>query len=246
MNVIEEKVIDLHAHLSRDYTAKKYRVDELLEDMRAYPNMRRMISCLDGPVYLGNLEIEKLVKEYPDRFFGCAVINPKEDDALEEMKRCISTGKFKAVELNSLEHGYIPEITPNIDELFNLAERNNMFVKVFTGWGDHAMPNQWEYYLKRHPNTKTVFLHMGEFWDGYSCIEVAKRNRNLYLDMSGMYELSVANRAMRVIPHERFLFGSLFPNMLTKWSLEFIDAYKLNEEDRNRILYQNAEKLLSL
>ena len=64
MNVIEEKVIDLHAHLSRDYTAKKYRVDELLEDMRAYPNMRRMISCLDGPVYLGNLEIEKLVKEW--------------------------------------------------------------------------------------------------------------------------------------------------------------------------------------
>lgn len=240
------KMIDLHAHLRRDYESKMYLTNELNEDTGKYPTLIRMISCLDGPIVEGNRQIEKLVEQYPGRYIGCAVINPKEDNAIDELIRCIHTGKFKALELNSLEHGYIPEITPNVDEIFELAGKNNMFVKVFTGWGDHTKPDQWEYYTKRHPETKTVFLHMGEFWDGYSCVEVAKRNANIYLDLSGMYELSAVRAAFRAIPHERFLFGSLFPTMLTKWSLEFIDSYALSDEDKEKVMYKNASALLGM
>ena len=238
------KTIDLHTHLRRDRETHNYLVEELLQESERFPDILRMISCLDGEVHQSNWKIRELCETYPERFIGCAVIDPKREDALQEAEDAASCALFKAFEFNSLEHGYIPETMPVIDDIFDLAERQGMFIKCFTGWGDHTFCGQWEYYLYRHPNVKVIFLHMGDFWDGYSCIDIAQRHGNLYLDTSHVYELSIMRNALKRVSHDRFVFGSYFPNMLTKWSLEFVDAYKLSEEDREKFLYKNALKLL--
>ena len=240
-------IIDYHAHLRRNYQTKEYYTEDLLKDMSENRIDLRMVSTLEGRTITDqNQFIEKFVRENPDRLIACATINPKEDDALIEMERVAKTGLFKAVELDSLEHGYIPEIAPNIDEIFDICEKHDMVVNCFTGWGDRTMPMQWGYYAKRHPNVKVVMLHMGGYDFGYNCIEVAKKFDNVYVETSDVYELPIMHIALREIPHEKILFGSQFPDKLTRCSVEFFDMFDISDDDRELFFWKNAAELLKL
>ena len=241
------KVIDLHAHVHRDYERKIYLVEEQLEDMEKNKITLRMISALQGKSIHDQNHFILNFCEKDKRFLPCAVLNPKEEDCPEEIEWICSAKKFRAVELDPSEHGYIPEITPNIDEIFEICGEKGMFVKVMVGRGDRTLPGQWEYYIRRHPQTKTVLLHLGGMWDGYSAIEVARKYPQVYLDTSECFELSLFRAALRTVPHEKILFGSGFYDHFTECSLSFFDSFpELTAEDREKFYYKNAEKLLGM
>lgn len=207
----------------------------------------RCVSTLEGKsISLQNQFVEQFVQEHPEQFLAVAVINPKEDDAMEEVMRIAKSGNYKAIEFNSLEHGYIPEIAPNIDDIFAVCEEYDMVVNCFTGWGDHTAPMQWAYYAKRHPNVPLVMLHMGGYDFGYNCVEVAKKYSNVYVETSDVYELQIMHIALREIPHEKIIFGSEYPNKITRCSMDFFDMFDITEYDRELFFYQNAARLLKL
>ena len=241
------RIIDYHSHLKRDYKTKHYYTDELIKDTIDNNIDIRCVSTMQGKsITLQNQFIEEFVKHNSERFIAVAAINPKEDDAMEEMKRVAESGVFKAIEFDSLEHGYIPEIAPNIDDIFDICEQYGLVVNCFTGWGDHTAPMQWGYYAKRHPNVPVVMLHMGGYDFGYNCVEVAKKFDNVYVETSDVYELQIMHIALREIPHEKILFGSQFPDKITKCSMDFFDMFDITEEDRELFFYKNAERLLKL
>lgn len=241
------KVIDLHTHIRRDYDARKYLIEEQLEDIRKNQIELRMVSALRGKnTHEQNRFVQEFCKEHK-QFIPCAVINPKEEDCPEEMNWIFETGDFKAVELDPLEHGYIPEITPNLDEIFERCENSRMFVKVMTGQGNRTHPGQWEYYINRHPGTKIVFLHMGGMWDGYSAIEIAKRYPNVYLDTSECFELSLFRTGLKAVSRDKILFGSGFPERFTECAITFFDSFsELTNRDKEQFYYNNAAKLLGM
>lgn len=241
------KIIDLHAHIRRDYNLKQYLVEEHLVDMEKNRIDLRMVSALRGKdIHEQNSFVLDFCREHK-QFLPCAVLNPKEESCPEEMKWISEAGAFKAVELDPLEHGYIPEITPNIDEVFEMCGNSQMFVKVLVGHGDRTLPGQWEYYVKRHPETKIVFLHIGGMWDGYSAIEVAKKYSNVYLDTSECFELSLFRSALRAVEKDRIIFGSAFPERFTECSITFFDSFpELTDEDREMFYHKNAKKLLEM
>lgn len=240
-------IIDYHSHLRRNYKTKQYYTEDFLKDIDENSIDIRLVSTLEGKsISLQNQFIQEFVAEHSDRLLACATINPKEDDALEEAKRVCESGAFKAIEFDSLEHGYIPEITPNIDEIFDLCEQNHMVVNCFTGWGDHTAPMQWGYYAKRHPNVPVVMLHMGGYDYGYNCIKVASKYENVYVETSDVYELPIMHIALREIPHNKIIFGSQFPDKLTRCSIDFFDMFDITEVDRELFFYKNAAKLLNI
>lgn len=239
-------IIDYHSHIKWDRKNNKYFVEELLADMEVNHIDKRVVSALHGVnIREQNNFIANLVKSYPEKLIGCAVINPKEYDCIDEMKRVSSMGYFKAIELDSLEHSYYPEECDALDQIFEIAAQHKLIVNVFTGWGCRTMPAQWTYFAERHPNVTMVLLHMGTTDFGYGCVDLVPRHKNVYVETSCMYELPILRKAFSKIDDDKFLFGSHYPHKITKCSIDTFDLLKLPDETLAKLYYKNSRSLLN-
>ena len=240
-------IIDYHAHVKRDRQTGKYLLPELLEDMEQNGVSQRLVSAMEGAsVSAQNDAVAEMVRRFPQKLLGCAVINPKEDGAVEEMERVSALKEFRAVELDSFEHGYLPESCPHVDEILALAREREMPVNVYTGSGRRTVPHQWGWYAKRHPKVSFVMLHMGGVDFGYSCVDLAEALPNVYLETSDQIELQVLRKAWEHVPGERILFGSKYPVLFTRCSAITFDMLDLTAAQRDQLFFQNAQRLLRL
>ena len=240
-------IIDYHAHVKRDRRTGKYLLQELLQDMDQNGIRMRLVSAMEGSsVSAQNDAVAEMVRSHPHRLLGCAVINPKADDAVEEMQRISAMEEFRAVEMDSFEHGYLPESCPHVDEILELAEERGMPVNVYTGSGRRTVPHQWGWYAKRHPAVNFVMLHMGGVDFGYSCVDLAEALPNVYLETSDQIELQVLRKAWDRLPGDRMLFGSKYPVLFTRCSAMTFDMLKLTWEQREQLFFRNAQRLLGI
>lgn len=241
-------IIDFHAHLDRDPITKVYKVDELLEDMRINNINMRVISTLYGSsISAANDKIIELVKQYPDKLIGCALINPKLDDAVEEVKRISQFKEIRMIEFNSLEHGYRPEkFKYNIDPILDICKENKLLVKVFTGHGFYTMPDQWVFYSKRYPELTFIIEHMGGTDYTYGTVDLCKEESNLMLETSYETEVPALNKVFNELSNDLFLFGSNYPSNFTDLAIMKYDDLNLSEETNNKMFSGNARKLLGI
>ena len=241
-------IIDFNAHLDRDPITKKYKVNELLLDMEENGIDKRVVSTFYGKnISLANDEIIDIVRMYPEKLIGCAVINPKLDDSVEEMKRIARYSEIKVVEFNSLEHGYRPEkFAYNLIPIFNIIESKDLIVKVFTGAGFYTMPDQWAFYSRKFPKITFVIECMAGEDFRYGTVDLMKEEKNLMMETSNETEIPAINKIFRIISHDRLLYGSNYPDNFTKLSIMKFEDMELSDESRNHIFYENARKLLNI
>lgn len=240
-------IIDYHSHIKWDRENNTFDVDGLLNDMEENDISIRVVSALNGPsIREQNNIVENLVNSYPDKLIGSAIINPKAIDCVDEMKRVCESGKFKCIELDSLEHNYYPEEISELDEIFKLANLYNIIVNVFTGWGPRTMPAQWAYYAKRHKDVKIVALHMGTTDFGYGTVDLIPKYENMYVETSCMYELPILKKAFAKIDNRKILFGSHYPHKLTCCSIETFDLLNLDKETKDNLYFKNAAHILGV
>ncbi len=245
-------IIDFHAHLDRNPITKEYLVDELLKDMEDNNIDKRVVSTFYGTsISAANDKIVSLVREYPDKLIGCAVINPKLDDSVEEMERISKYKEIKMIEFNSLEHGYRPEkFAYNIDKILEICERKGLIVKVFTGHGFYTMHEQLVFYSKRFPKITFVIEHMGGTDYTYGTVDLCKEDVSeigtLMLETSYESEVPALNRAFRELSSDLFLYGSNYPANFTKLSILKFNSLGLSEELLEKMFYKNALKLLNI
>lgn len=241
-------MFDFHSHLKRDPITKVYDVEGILADMDANGIEYRMISTVEGKnTSSQNDLIIDLVKKYPNKLVGCAVINPKEDDSIDEMKRVCMHKEIKAIEFDSMEHGYLPEkLDYNINPILEIANENDIVVKVFSGWGARTAPQQWRKYIEKFPNVKFVILHIGGIDFGYGSIDFAKQYDNVYFETSNQTEIQILHRAFDELPMNRFVFGSNYPEQFTYCSIHTFDCLDFTEEQKNKLYQKNAEVLLNI
>ncbi|WP_411338453.1 amidohydrolase family protein [Enterocloster lavalensis] len=241
-------IIDFHAHVERDPITKVYDIEGILKDMDENSIDLWMISTLEGKCIKDqNDAIAGFVRQYPNRLLGCAVINPKEDDCVEEAERVAQMPEIRALEFNSWEHGFLPEkYEYHLDPIFDIAAKYGLVVKLFAGWGPRTMPQQWEKYIKRHPDVTFVVLHIGGIDFGYGSIPFVGSYDNLLFETSEQTEMQVLHEAFRQLPMEKFLFGSNYPTQATRWSVDTFDLLHFSEEEREKMFCQNAKKLLNL
>lgn len=243
-------IIDFHAHLDRDPITKEYQVDALLADMEANHIDKRVISTFFGPsVSAANDKIVELVDAYPDRLIGCAIINPKLDDAVAEAKRVAAFPQIRMIEFDSLEHGYRPEkLAYHIDPILKICEARHLIVKVFTGQGCYTMPEEWTYYSRRFPKVIFVIEHMGGSDYAYGTVDLMqeKENANLMLETSYETEVPSLKRAFREVGADRFLYGSNYPSNFTDLSILKYHSLNLSDDLKNKMFYENAQRLLGI
>lgn len=243
-------IIDIHSHLDRDTKTKEYKVDELLKDMEENNIDKRVVSTMFGSsVTDANNFIIEAIRKHPDRLIGCAVINPKLDDCIDEARRVCDIEEIKFIELDSLEHGYRPEkFDHNITPILEICNERNKIVKVFTGHGFWTMPDQWMYYFEHFPSLNVIFVHMGGSDFEYGTVDLIKENsrNNLYLDTSYETEIQALNRAFNELPKEVFLYGSNYPKNFTNLSILKLIDLGLDKKLLDHVFYKNAKKLLNI
>lgn len=241
-------MIDFHAHIKRDPVSKSYDIEGLLADMEENGIAQRMISTLEGRgIHDQNDVVADYVRRYPDKLLGCAAIDPKADDSVEETRRVAGMREIKAIEFDSWEHGYLPEkMEHNLDPILTIAAERGLPVKIFTGWGPRTMPQQWAKYLRRHRDVTFVFLHIGGIDFGYGSIPFVAENENALFETSGQTELQVLHEAFKRLPIERFVFGSGYPDKFTKCSIDTFDVLRFSDQEKEKLYSGNARRLLKI
>lgn len=235
-------MIDIHSHIQKkDGT---YLIKELLSDMNRFHIDKRVISDLRvDHIQDGNTAVVNMVKQYPDRLIGCAVLNPSLSTIINDVKHVVSMPEMKMIEFNSYEHGYAPDNCPILYEVFDYLKDKNLPVKVFSGIGAKALPHQWELYVKKYPEIKFIFLHMGCFDYGYSCVDIVERNKNAYIETSNQYELQILRKAFTNLASDKILFGTSYPERFTRNAIEIFDLFHLSQTTLQAIMHDNAQKL---
>ena len=169
-------------------------------------------------------------------------------DYIEESIREIRTMREKDVRL-------IGEIVPYMDgwknyscEAFSVlleeAGRHNMVVS-FHSAGDDEMDAM----VQRHKDVVFVAAHPGEYTALMRHIERMKMSENYYLDLSGtgLFRYGMLRRIIDDIGADRVLFGSDFPTCNPAMFIGGVaDDPLITDEEKERVLYLNAKRLLGL
>lgn len=236
-------IVDIHSHIRRD--AEGQQEEKLLLDMKKNRIDFRIVSALEGwTVEAGNQYVSDLVLRHSECLAGCAVIDPKQNDCGEVARKALDLPGMVMLEFNSVEHGYYPDVCSGIEDVLAVVEEKKVPIKVFTGIGSRSMPHQWLGHVRKHPNLTFIFLHMGCFDYGYSCVDLAREFSNIYLETSNQYEVQILKKAVTKLPKEKLVFGSSYPERLTRCSLDVFDMFHLDETYKAYLFGKNGAKIL--
>lgn len=236
--------IDIHSYI--EYIDGKYELSPLLKDIQKYNIKYRVIGSLNNLSNIKNTRNIIDITKKNDNLLGCAIINPKDPSCIDSVKLAANDQNIVMFEFNSFEHGYYPDLQNNLNEIFSIIEKVQKPVKVFVGIGARSIPQQWEFWAKKFSKINFIFLHMGCFDYGYTCIDVANRNNNIFIETSNQYELQILRKAVHTLDPHKILFGSLYPYRLTSTGLKIFDMLKLNIQTLDLIFNSNARFLLKI
>ena len=238
---------DFHVHMGKSSKGEVFTAEDLIRSMDEYGIERSGLSILNGTV-CSELNDRTLaaVKQFPDRIIGYAYINPREENAVDEVHRCLQSGMFKVVKFHSWKHGYFPDNNSALDKVIDAIAQYDVPILTHTGTPPLALPHQWAAIAKRHPDVTFVFAHIGYLDYGYGCVECAKELDNVLVGTSGQVEIPILQKAIDDLGPDRIVFGSDWPYKYVKAEIVKFDAYNLSEEDRKKIFFDNAMKLWKL
>lgn len=117
----------------------------------------------------------------------------------------------------------------------------------------------------RYPNLRMILGHMGEFFP--YCLDRLNnraaalhtlanttvsnedftyyfKNKNIFMTTSGIYDPKVVMFVIDEIGVDNILLGSDYPYENFKASVDFVKCLPISNEDKDKILYKNAEKYI--
>lgn len=179
--------------------------------------------------------------------FGFGSIHPEYKEVKKELDRIRSLGLL-GLKLHPDFQGYYVD-DPSMDAIYKEIE-GKMPVLIHTGDENSkfSAPQHLANVLDRYPKLTVISAHLG----GYSQWDEAERyiiGRNCYIDTSSSLWALSPQRAVDIIRRhgvDHVLFGSDYPLTYHKDELRRFYALDLTEEERNKILFENAKKLLKL
>ena len=187
-----------------------------------------------------NAIVAKMVRQFPDRFFGFAFIHAERDagqvfrlvrQAVEEYKLCgIKT------------HRHDARISREICE----AARFFKLPVLYDPVGETA---PLELIAREYPDVNFIIPHLSSFADDWQAqlhfIPFLERHHNIYTDTSGVRRFDLLEMALRSAGAHKILFGTDGPWLHPAVELEKINALRLSQAERAMVLSGNFLKLIS-
>jgi hypothetical protein len=215
-----------------------------------------------GNRYVGNDYVADVVKKYPDRFLGFASVDPwKGALAVKELERAVKELGLRGLKLMQITQAFFP----NDERFYPLWEKcvelkiPVLFHTGQTGVGagapggaglklKYAQPLHIDDVAADFPDLTIIMAHPAVPWQEEQ-LSIALHKANVYIDLSGWspkYFRPVLVQYASTILQDKVLFGSDYPALQPERWLKDFDNLDLKEEVRQKILLENARKILKL
>jgi uncharacterized protein len=215
-----------------------------------------------GSPFVGNDYTADIVKKYPDRFMGFASVDPhKGKAAVLEMERSVKELGLRGLKLHPISQAFFP----NDIRFYPLWEKcAELGVPVLFHSGQtavgaglpgggglkikYAQPLHMDDVAADFPELNIIMAHPGVPWQEEQ-LSIALHKPNVYIDLSGWspkYFRPILVQYANSLLQNKVLFGSDFPALTPQRWLTDFEGLELKPEVRQKILIENAMKLLNL
>jgi len=243
-----------------DFKIKNFK--EFAEDLRTQGITKAFLlpltSSIEGLGRITNEHIAGICNSDPDLFIGFASFDLK-GDYVSELKYAINNLGLKGIKI----HPQLQLIRPDdekISKVFEIADENKLPVVIHTGItgigagvkGGGGLPLELgkPIYIDnlaiKYPNVNFIIAHFG--WPWYEeALAVAYHKGNVFIDISGWspkYIPQIVIKYMDSLLQDKFLFGSDYPMLKPSRILNELKTLNLKDETLNKILYENAKKII--
>ncbi|WP_295621515.1 amidohydrolase family protein [uncultured Methanobrevibacter sp.] len=189
------------------------------------------------------------VKSHPDIFTGFGSLHPDSEDIEGDLDYLIELG-LKGVKV----HPDFQQFALNAERAFRMgAAISDRGLPMMIHCGDfrynYSNPEQLKPFLEEFPDITVIGAHFAGWSMWERATEELAKMPNLYVDTSSsLYSLSpeTARDLIRGYGVEKVLWATDFPMWTSKSEMEMFNRIDLTDEERNKILYENAAKLLGL
>jgi len=241
------KKIDAHCHVGEFGGWADVRIDiqQLIKYMDEYETEKTVLCSSDDTT---NEQVLDAYEKYPKRIIPVVFANPNKGEAsLAMAEDYIKNKGFRGIKLHPLQHAYVAD-EETVDPFMELAEKYNVPVFIHSGHPPFSLPWSIALLAERHPDVKTVMIHMGHGHGVYidAALKMAKRYPNIYLEMSGMPMGSKIKEAYEKVGNDRIMFGTDMPFHHPSVEIQKVITCGIDEKAQQDVFYNNAAKLLKL
>lgn len=228
-----------------------------------------IVLAMDAPatgIVVPNEVVADYVQTDPTRLFGFASVDPRQDDAPQQLESAIRDLQLCGLKLGPIYQNFYPddrmyfELYAKADELGIpiLWHQGTSFVPE--GFLDASRPAALDPIARAFPGLKMVIAHMGHPWIA-ECIALVRKNTNMYMDLSALggrpwqfYNAMVLSMEYGVT--HKILFGSDFPFFTTEQTMNLLrnvnhvtegtQLPRIPEQIIDDIIHRNTPELLGL
>jgi predicted TIM-barrel fold metal-dependent hydrolase len=268
-----QQVIDVHVHPPLEAEEKGISPRVIGEELLKWAGENGVSRVVVLPIapYISNDYVYKIVEVDSRALIGFASVVPNpHDSAVRELKRAILDLGLKGLKLHPGLQGFCLR-NPHVWKVLRAAGELSIPVIIHALWVDESTlyfkspyapwintVEDYAFLPYTAPGTKLIYAHMGGLLNFREILNVATR-RNVYLDTS--YSIITISREIgldrlsqyiRLLGADKFLFGSdtipgLTPRELgVRTQIDLVKSLALSEEEKEKILYRNAESLLKI
>jgi len=196
-------------------------------------------------------------QRHPQRLMGCAMVNPMEGDAVNQLRSLIGEG-LRGLKLHPITQQFPDTDFDRLSPLVAEAGRLGVHVQIHCTpmFGLSTVEGVLHLALK-HPETRIILLHaaLHRYLDLFPVSRALHAGvlQNLYIDVSAtvvaFHESPLWESfrwVMRQIGAEHLVFGSDFPLMDIGQTIRCIHELGFTPEEEQLILQKNMEAILGL
>lgn len=236
------KKIDAHAHIGEigGWANVSATAQQLLSLMDSYDIEKTVLCCQDNEAVL------QAIRNWPDRFLGAVYVNPLDEGCVDLLREYVEKG-FCAVKMNPLRHAFVAD-DACVDNVMNAAENYGIPVCIHCGHPPYSLPWSIALLAERFPAVKVMMIHMGHGHGVYidASLKMARRYKNLYLEMSGMPMHTKIKEAYETVGSDRILFGTDGPFHHPSVEIQKVMVSGLQEDALQDVFYNNAKHFFQI
>jgi predicted TIM-barrel fold metal-dependent hydrolase len=232
------KIVDSHAHSDKKFSWQ-HSPEQLLAMMKEVGIKKSVLAPYwDLPAEGDPDAVGRFVsalKNHPTDFIGFLRLNPfngKAETLLAEMSQ---QKVIHGLKLNPATSSALPYGEATL-KLVRKAADYSLPVLFHSGDDHLSNPFQIERVAKLCPKADVIMGHMGGFFYIEEAIEVARRNKNVYLETSVMPYPNLIKLAVKKVGSDKVFFGSDSPGVHAKVELAKIYSAGLKAFDLERVL----------
>ncbi|HVP27080.1 MAG TPA: amidohydrolase family protein [Candidatus Bathyarchaeia archaeon] len=238
------KICDAHIHLGKSGPWQPYMnptiyTDTLIPLLNKYAVEQAIVfpNPNVGDKYPEmNDYIAESVKKYPKRLVGFGRVDPRRNDAIQELNRIKTKLGLTGLKLHPFVECFRPD-QPFFNKFFHKTNELKLPILFHTGDG-FSSPGLILKIAKKYPKLHIILGHLRE-----ASINALAECENVYVETSGTLPDFIELAAD--IDENRVLFGSDIPYYRYPTQIAIVEAANISQKTKRNVFYENFRRMLN-